>query len=386
MREDLKNVGTMAAKMHYYAFLNEQDVVEDIYSLPTVISDSKYIEIPTNDQSLIGKKYNRTTGKFEDIMFYYAILDDKDIVTQVVALEAKVTDPKKIEISTYDQTLVGKWYNRSNGTFTAPPIHVLAKMSTGEINTLKADGTPEDKWLNTELTEMKSKITEVENGTPEVKSLHTELAQLRSKITEVENGTPEVKQLHTELAEVRSKITEVERGNFGGYKASFKIEDNQEITEEWINNGKRLMFTFDTGIPGYFPKMIRLVHNEFSNDTFVADLYTVRNMDGTIKFAYVDQDYIGIRESSSARTTERIVKHGVELDKTEVFVVGYDERNATTYNEGGYYFVAGLNKKEGCRVSIGQFSYNENSISFTISPSSEMRGHYTSMHFEVYVY
>ncbi|WP_312647280.1 hypothetical protein [Aminipila sp.] len=385
MKEDLKSVGTMAAKMHYYAFLNEQDVVEDIYSLPTVISDSKYIEIPTNDQSLIGKKYNRTTGKFEDIMFYYAILDDKDIVTQVVALEAKVTDPKKIEISTYDQTLVGKWYNRSNGTFTAPPIHVLAKMSTGEINTLKADGTPEDKWLNTELTEIKSKITEVENGTPEVKSLHTELAQLRSKITEVENGTPEVKQLHTELAEVRSKITEVERGNFGGYKARFKMEDNQMMTEDWANNGKRLTFTFDTGISGYFPKMIRLADDGIE-DYFVADFYIVRNTDGTIKSAYMDQDYIGFMPINISDVKGRVVKHGIDMEDRSIFSSEYSGNEAKMYNYGGFYFTGTPYKKQNSRVDIGEFSYNENSFSFTIRPSDTMVGQYTSIDFMGYIY
>ncbi len=356
MKEDLKSVGTMAAKMHYYAFLNEQDVVEDIYSLPTVISDSKYIEIPTNDQSLIGKKYNRTTGKFEDIMFYYAILDDKDIVTQVVALEAKVTDPKKIEISTYDQTLVGKWYNRSNGTFTAPPIHVLAKMNTGEINTLKADGTPEDKWLNAELTEIKSKITEVENGTPEVKSLHTELAQLRSK------------------------VTEVERGNLGGYKARFKIKDNQMMTEDWANNGKCLTFTFDTGIAGYFPKMVRLV-SEGSGRYFIADFYIVKNLDGTIKYAYVDMDYTG--NVTTTKTYERIVKFDENMSGSDVFGMIYNEG---IHDDGGSFFVGNLPNKNGAFVSIGEFSYNESSFLFKIDISNDMVGRYSNVSFMGYVY
>nr|WP_315021554.1 hypothetical protein [uncultured Aminipila sp.] len=382
MREDLKNVGTMAAKMHYYAFLNEQDVVEDIYSLPSVISDPKYIEISTNDQSLIGKKYNRTTGKFEDIMFYYAILDDKDIVTQVVALEAKVTDPKKIEISTYDQSLVGKWYNRSNGTFAAPPIHVLAKMSTGEINTLKADGSPEDKWLNAELSELRGKITEVENGTPEVKALHTELADLRNKITEVENGTPEVKLLHTELAEVRSKITEVERGNFGGYKAKFKLQqESQEITSDWVSNGKRFTFNFDSGIPGYFPKMIRLVNTYFNNDIFVADLYIVRNSDGTIKSAYIDQDFIGTNTNGDS---QRVVRHGRDMDSSDVFNSSYS--NGIMHNYGGHYFMTTFAKWDGANLDVGNFAYNENSISFTLFPTSKMEGMYSMIDLKGYVY
>ncbi|MHC1723268.1 MAG: hypothetical protein AB9836_08710 [Aminipila sp.] len=385
MREDLKSVGTMAAKMHYYAFLNEQDVVETIVSLPSVITDPKYIEISTNDQTLIGKKYNKTTGKFEDIMFYYAFLDDKDIVTHVVALEAKLTDSKKIEISTYDQSLVGKWYNRSNGTFMEPPIHVLAKMSTGEINTLKADGTPEDKWLNAELSELRGKITEVENGTPEVKALHTELGDLRNKITEVENGTPEVKALHTELAQLRSKITEVERGNFGGYKAQFKIKDNQLMTDDWANNGKCLTFTFDTGMAGYFPKMVRLVRENYE-DYFVANFYILRNPDGTIKSAYVDQDYKGIQGGSTSSASYRIVNYDEDMRSGDVFKLGYDNSLGTLFNEGGRYFIQEPPKKNGAYVEIGQFSYNENSFSFTIKPSSEMVGKYTSMNLRGYVY
>lgn len=361
MREDLKSVGTMAAAMHYYAFLNDQDVVENIYTLPSVITDPKYVEIPTNDQSLIGKKYNRTTGKFEDIMFYYAILDAKDIVTQVVALESKVTDPKKIEVTSYDQSLVGKWYNRSNGTFTAPPIHILAKMSTGEINTLKADGTPEDKWLNAELNELRSKITQVENGTPEVKSLHTELAQLRSK------------------------ITEVERGNFGGYKAKFKLKDNQMMTEAWVDNGKRLTFTFDTGISGYFPKMIRLADDGIEN-YFVADFYIVRNTDGTIKSAYMDQDYIGFMPINISDVQGRVVKHNVYMEDESAFSSEYSSKEGKMYNYGGFYFTGTPYKKQNSRVDIGQFSYNENSFSFTIKPSDTMVGQYTNVGFTGYVY
>ncbi|MEA4986533.1 MAG: hypothetical protein VB095_00510 [Anaerovorax sp.] len=352
MKEDLNKNETMGLTMHYYAYLNDQDVVETIVSLPSTISDPKYIAISTNDQSLIGKKYNRQTGEFEDIMFYYAILDEKDIVIEVVALESMVTDEKKIEISTYDQSLVGKWYDRKNKIFCAPPIHVLAKLNSGQINTLKADGSPEDKWL------------------------HTELAELRTQISEKDNV------FYTELGKLRTQISEVERGNFGGYKTKFKLRDNQEITSGWVDNGKRLTFNFDSGISGYFPKMIRLVE-EFNGDRFVADIYIVRNPDGTVKRSYVDADYIG-NLSSEANTLKRQLYHDKDADRYNVFEVGYDR--GKYYNQGAQYFVQRLDHLSAGQVEIGKFSYNENSISFTIMPSSEMVGIYTAISLRGYVY
>lgn len=332
MKKDLME--TRALTMHYYAFLNDQDVVETIVSLPSTITDPKYIEISSNDQSLIGKKYNRQTGEFEDNMYYYAILDNNDIVTEVIALPSEVTDPKKIEIQVYDQSYVGKWYNRANGTFCEPPIHVLSKVSTGEINTLKTDGTPEDKWL------------------------------------------------HTELIEIKNKLLKHENCLYGGYKTRFELRDNQEVYSDWCGNGKRYTFNFDTGIPGYFPQKIRLAEHHSREDAFVVDLYIIKNTDGSTKLAYCDQDYLGIDSGDGEK--KRILKFAEKLSRDNIFFTGFDGKKV--YDEGGSHFMDNITTKERCDVCIGDFTYNENSISFTLCPTKSLIGRYTNIDLYGYVY
>lgn len=56
--------------MFYYAYLNSEDIVEQIITLPSTISVSQYIQISSYDETLIGKKYNRTTGEFEKVITY----------------------------------------------------------------------------------------------------------------------------------------------------------------------------------------------------------------------------------------------------------------------------------------------------------------------------
>ncbi|WP_324825771.1 hypothetical protein [Sinanaerobacter sp. ZZT-01] len=372
MKNEMSELEAMALTMHYYAYLNEQDVVETIVALPSVISHPQYIAIPSNDESLIGKKYNRETGEFEDVMFYYAVLDEQDIVVQVVALESKVTDEKKIEIPSYDQSLVGKWYNRKNGTFSEPPIHVIAKANTGEINTLKADGSPEDKWLHTELSDLRTKISKDDQA------LYTELGKVRTEISKGDTA------LHKVLDILDTRITEVDRGSFGGYKTRFDLDDNQLITSEWVDDGKRLTFNFDTGIPGYFPKMIRLIKTYNRRDQLVADIYIVKNANGSVKTAYVDADYIGIR-SGKPNVEERQLYHAQGADRSDIFTVGYGD-DSKYYNAGGQYFVQKINHLSDGKVKIGKFSYDKNSISFTILPSSDMVGIYTEVSMRGYVY
>lgn len=328
-----------AITMYYYAYLNDQDVVEMVMGLPSQITDPHYISIDSDDQSLVGKWYNRETGQFEDVMFFYAVLNDQDIVTDVIALPSQITDEKKILVSSLDQSLVGKWYNRETGEFTEVPIHILAKMNTGEINTLKADGSPEDKWL------------------------------------------------HTELMELRKELEEAKLGGFGGYKAKFRIKDNQEITEKWMrggsNDGKNYSVSFNTSIPGYFPKMVRIVGRLLSDSVLVADFYITRNFDGSIKEAYVDKYYVGIpREHAGAPSENHMV---INMNFTDdVFSAGYI--SGKYYDEGAGCFMQQMNQMDKGIVDITDISYNENSFSFKMYTTSEIVGMYTSMNLYGYVY
>ncbi len=323
-----------AVTMHYYAYLNDQDVVEMVMGLPSEITDSHYIPIESEDQSLVGKWYNRATGEFEDKMFYYAVLDEKDIVTEVIALPSQITDEKKILIPTYDQSLVGKWYNRATGQFGPVPIHVLAKANTGEINTLKADGTPEDRWLS------------------------------------------------AKLAEIDSKLSDLSVGVQSGYKARFRVKDNQQMTSDWTG-GKELTFHFDTGIPGYFPKMIRLVDPMTSKSGFVADLYIVKNPDGTVNNAYVDKRFVGTRrtEMGSAPRLQEI--DNIEMSKV-VFSAGYS--GGKYYDDGGSAFVENFSQTDYGEVEINHFNYTEDSLTFKMYVLDDAVGMYTTMDLYGYVY
>ncbi|MBR0599548.1 hypothetical protein [Sinanaerobacter chloroacetimidivorans] len=323
--------------MYYYAYLDDRDIVTMIIALPSQITDNKYISIPSNDQTLIGKRYNRNTGEFEDvILFYYAVLGEKDIVTEVISSETEITDPNKILIQTNDTSLIGKWYNRQTGQFLVPPIHILAELDTRQINV-----QGEDKWLQTELDEINEGLADARNG------------------------------------------------NFGGYKCSFEIKDNQETTAEWTysgtNTGKRYTFNFDTGIPGYFPKMIRLVDSYFSDDILVAEFYIVKNSDGTIKRSYVDKNYLGIPLGSGETVAKKYTQHDERITVDDVFRTGR-ESNGRLYDEGGSSFFQKYTNPSNSYVSVGYFSYTENSFSFTLEVSQNLIGYFTSIDITGYVF
>lgn len=121
--------------MFYYAYINESNIVTQIVSLPSAINVAGYIAIESDDQTLVGKYYNASTGLFEEVTaFYYAQLDERGLVTGVFEMPSEVEDDSLIRVQALDQTLVGKYYDRDNGTFIEPPISVLAELSTSEIN------------------------------------------------------------------------------------------------------------------------------------------------------------------------------------------------------------------------------------------------------------
>lgn len=317
--------------MYYYAYLDDRDIVTMIITLPSQITDNKYILIPSNDQTLIGKRYNRNTGEFEDvILFYYAVLGEKDIVTEVISSETEITDPNKILVQTNDTSLIGKWYNRQTGQFLVPPIHILAELDTGQINV-----QGEDKWLQTELDEMSEGLADARNG------------------------------------------------SFGGYKCSFEIEDNQQTTAEWVS-GKNYSFSFDTGIPEYFPKMIRLVKSYFGEDTLVADIYIVKNPDGSIKHSYLDKSYVGIPASTTDTAASRHIEHDVNIRYNDALQAGRHS-DGRRYDEGGSAFYGTINPNSSF-VGIGNFDYTANTLSFSMEISSNLVGSFTAMNLKGYVF
>lgn len=48
--------------MYYYAYINSSNICEGTYGFPSQITDASYIYLgTTNDQSVIGKRWNATT-------------------------------------------------------------------------------------------------------------------------------------------------------------------------------------------------------------------------------------------------------------------------------------------------------------------------------------
>jgi len=385
--------------MFYYAVLNASDIVEAVYQLPTQITHPSYISIPTNDQTLIGKRYNRATGEFVDVvLYYYAVLGNKDIVVEVISSEETITDPNKILIPTYNTALIGKWYNRATSQFQDPPIHILAEHTTEQINIVN-----QDKWLQTELDEIKANFqteldetnaslqtglagvnTALQTGLAETKAtLRAELAGVNATLQTQLNTTNTT--LQTQLAGVNAKLTTLDRGSFGGYKCRFNMEDNQETTSEWSSgNGKHYTFSFDTGLSGYFPKMVRIVREYFSDATLIADCYIVKNPDGTVKRAYLDKTYIGIPNGSASTTPTRVIDYNIDMEDSNAITVGR-KNTGKTYDEGGSAFFQDISTNNS-GVDIGNFNYTENTFSFDMQISSNLVGNYTDIDLKGYVF
>lgn len=84
-------------------------------------------------------------------MYYYAVLNTKDIVEYISEQENEVTYYEYISISTADQSLVGKWYDREGvygtvGAFLEVPISIQAEHSSSQINY-----KGQDVWLDEKL-------------------------------------------------------------------------------------------------------------------------------------------------------------------------------------------------------------------------------------------
>lgn len=161
--------------MYYYAYLDDNDIVVNIYSLPSIISDEHYILIDSNDTSLIGLRYNRETEQFEEVVYYYAVLNDKDVVVNVTQSETQVIADNMIEIGSLDTSLIGKLYDRENDTFIVAPANVVAELSTDQINY-----KDQDVWLNSVLDGLSATVTTLDGNIDDVA---TDVAALETSVT-----------------------------------------------------------------------------------------------------------------------------------------------------------------------------------------------------------
>lgn len=143
--------------MYYYAFINDQKICTGTYGFPSKVELANYIYLgEVDDKTVIGKRYNEVTGKWEEVVnYFYAQLNEKDICINVTELPSEVADPKFIRIPSLDQGLLGKWYDRSDSTFKDVPVHILADHSSSIVNYKDTD-----KWLD-EVIDGKAEKAEV---------------------------------------------------------------------------------------------------------------------------------------------------------------------------------------------------------------------------------
>lgn len=55
------------AGTYYYAYLNQNDVVEELYVLPMKLVDDRYVPIPSYDRALVGLRYQPKSKTFEEV-------------------------------------------------------------------------------------------------------------------------------------------------------------------------------------------------------------------------------------------------------------------------------------------------------------------------------
>lgn len=97
----------------------------------------------------------------EGRMYYYAVLDDKNIVINTTSSQTALTGTNLITITVEQyndpDNIIGMYYDTDTNSFIIPPISVLAEMSSSNIQ-YKA----ENKWLDTKLDEIEESIENIE--------------------------------------------------------------------------------------------------------------------------------------------------------------------------------------------------------------------------------
>lgn len=151
--------------MFYYALVDANKICTAVYAMPAQLSGSSYIEITEaqyNDPTLVGKKY--VNGEWvEVVVYYYAILDAKNVVTNVYESQTEMPAADNLVAINFEQysdpTLIGKYYDRANDQFITPPVSVIAEHSTDEIQYKE-----EEKTLSNKLDEMEQAIANAGGG------------------------------------------------------------------------------------------------------------------------------------------------------------------------------------------------------------------------------
>lgn len=129
--------------MYYYAYINESNICTGVYAMPSELNVPGYIAITEsqyNTQSVVGMYFNEETGSWEaPVTWYYAVLNERDIVTNVVDAGQETIAENYIRINALDQSLVGMVYDRTTQQFRAATFKDIAAHSTDDINVGSTD-------------------------------------------------------------------------------------------------------------------------------------------------------------------------------------------------------------------------------------------------------
>lgn len=159
--------------MYYYAYVNSSNICQSVHALPSQITADGYIEITEEQytsQSVVGKQY--VDGEWVNPVYYYAILNENDICTDVVELPSTIEMDTYIQINSLDTSLIGKRYNRETLQWEEVSFAETAAHSTDEINVgtsndclttvLNAKANSADVYTKTQVDDL---IDGIETGT-----------------------------------------------------------------------------------------------------------------------------------------------------------------------------------------------------------------------------
>lgn len=340
----------MAATTYYYAYINAENIVEQIIDLPAPVTSPSYIAIDSHDETLIGKRYNPATGEFETVTwFYYVMLDGKDIVTEVIRRETAlpVVPDNMVQIQSYDQTLVGKWYDRANGVFLDPPIHVLAELSTDQVNV----GT-QDKWLTDKLDEMDARDA----------SMESQAGAVAGRVGGVESRVGNVE---SRASAAESRLDAVEPRTRHALKTTIsEISENTVFTEQQAT--KHYSFPF-AAKQKELPKYVLIQASWSAGRYFDAvNIYLVRNGDKTEMHAFAKDGTITKSGSSSVYDVSTEHRFCPDAGKEiKCFTMSMNGDKVST--SGAHHFVLNdFTSSSYDYANVGNFTYDETGVKFDI--------------------
>lgn len=139
--------------MYYYAIVDSNNICTAVQASEVDINQSGYIAISQSQytsQSVIGMYFNEEVGEWQEpVHWYYAFLNDRDVVQLVEDWGEELNSYNAIRIDTLDQSLVGMVYDRATQQFRNPTFKDMAEHSTDVINVGTTDECLTDRLANT---------------------------------------------------------------------------------------------------------------------------------------------------------------------------------------------------------------------------------------------